>query len=92
MSRGFPTNTAAQLTSALVRPVTFAKIEFDAETLYLHNSLGSYVWDSQTWSGLGDFASISSVEEAIQVKPYALTLTLSGIDSDVNDFPETALT
>ena len=92
MSRGFPSNTAAALSSTLVRPITFAKIEFDAETLYLHNGLGSYEWDGETWSGLGDFASVSSVEEAIQVKPYALTLTLSGIDSDVNDFPETALT
>ena len=92
MSRGFPSNTAAALGSSLVRPITFAKIEFDAETLYLHNGLGSYVWGSETWTGLGDFASISSVEEAIQVKPYALTLTVSGIDTSINDFPETALT
>ena len=81
MSRGFPSNTAAAMASALVRPVTFCKIEFAAGTLYLSNGLGSYTWGGETWTGLGDFASVQTIEEADDVRPYGITLQLSGLDS-----------
>ena len=89
MTRGFPTNTVAALDSIFVRPISFAKVEFAAATLYMSNGIGSYTWGGNTYTGLGDFGSVSEVSEAIQVKPYALTLTLSGLDSTLST---TALT
>ena len=46
--------------------------------------MGTYTWDSQDWLGVGDLGSISQVEEGIDVSPYAITLTLSGLDSTIS--------
>jgi hypothetical protein len=84
MSRGFPTNVATALAQQHVAIVTFAKLEFPSGTVYVHNSLGTYTWDGQDWLGVGDLGSISQVEEGIDVSPYAITLTLSGLDATIS--------
>jgi hypothetical protein len=71
MSRGFPTAVATALAQQNVAIVTFAKLEFPSGTVYLHNSLGS-------------LGSISQVEEGLDVSPYAITLTLSGLDTTIS--------
>jgi len=84
MSRGFPTNVATALAQQHVAIVTFAKLEFPSGTIYVHNSLGTYTWGGQDWLGVGDLGSISQVEEGIDVSPYAITLTLSGLDATIS--------
>jgi len=64
--------------------VSFAKLEFPSGTVYLHNSLGTYTWGGQDWLGVGDLGSISQVEEGLDVSPYAITLTLSGLDATIS--------
>ncbi len=84
MSRGFPTAVATALAQQNVAIVTFAKLEFPSGTVYLHNSLGSYTWGGHDWLGVGDLGSISQVEEGLDVSPYAITLTLSGLDATIS--------
>jgi hypothetical protein len=84
MSRGFPTDVATALGQQHVAIVTFAKLEFPAGTIYVHNSLGTYTWGSQDWLGVGDLGSISQVEEGLDVSPYAISLTLSGLDATIS--------
>lgn len=84
MSRGFPTAVATALAQQNVAIVTFAKLEFPSGTVYVHNSLGSYTWGGQEWLGVGDLGSISQVEEGLDVSPYAITLTLSGLDATIS--------
>jgi hypothetical protein len=84
MSRGFPTNVATALAQQHVAIVTFAKLEFPSGTIYVHNSLGTYTWGGQDWLGVGDLGSISQVQEGIDVSPYAITLTLSGLDATIS--------
>jgi len=184
MSRGFPANVATALAQQHVAIVSFAKLEFPSGTVYLHNSLGTYVWSSVSagsfikdttytitsvgttdftligaasntvgvvftpttatagslvsgttyritavgttdfnaigapsdftvgtiftatgagsgtgtvtavgagtgtaeihWLGVGDLGSISQVEEGLDVSPYAITLTLSGLDATIS--------
>jgi hypothetical protein len=84
MSRGFPTNVATALAQQHVGIVTFAKLEFPSGTVYVHNSLGTYTWGGQDWLGVGDLGSISQVQEGIDVSPYAITLTLSGLDTTIS--------
>jgi len=84
MSRGFPPAVATALAQQHVSIVTFAKLEFPSGTLYVHNSIGTYNWDSQDWLGVGDLGSISQVEEGQDVSPYAITLTLSGLDATIS--------
>lgn len=84
MSRGFPAAVATALAQQNVAIVTFAKLEFPSGTVYLHNSLGSYTWGGHDWLGVGDLGSISQVEEGLDVSPYAITLTLSGLDATIS--------
>ena len=83
MSRGFPTAVATALAQQNVAIVTFAKLEFPSGTVYVHNSLGGYTWGGHDWLGVGDLGSISQVEEGLDVSPYAITLTLSGLDATI---------
>jgi len=82
MSRGFSVEVAAALTQPNVSLVSFVKLEFE-EIWYVHNSIGTYSWGGQTWHGLGDLGQISQVEEGKSVSPYAITLTLSGLNSEI---------
>ena len=84
MTRGFSTAVNDALQAQNVNLVMFAKLEFPSGTLYVHNGLGTYNWDSQDWLGVGDLGSISKVEEGTDVSPYAITLTLSGLDSTMS--------
>jgi hypothetical protein len=84
MSRGFSSAQAAALAQQHVSLVTFAKLEFPSGTVYGHDSIGTYTWGGQDWLGVGDLASISTVEEGFAVSPYALTLTVSGLDSTIS--------
>lgn len=84
MSRGFPAAVATALAQQNVAIVTFAKLEFPSGTVYLHNSLGSYTWGGHDWLGVGDLGSISQVEEGLDVSPYAITLTLSGLNATIS--------
>ena len=84
MSRDFPTNVATALAAQHVATVTFVKLEFSSGTLYLHNSIGTYTWDSQDWLGTGDLGDVSTIEEGADVSPYKITLSLSGIDSTIS--------
>jgi len=84
MSRGFPAAVSTALAQQNVAIVTFAKLEFPSGTVYLHNSLGSYTWGGHDWLGVGDLGSISQVEGGLDVSPYAITLTLSGLDATIS--------
>jgi len=84
MTRGFSTAVNTALQAQNVNLVIFAKLEFPSGTLYVHNGLGTYTWDSQNWLGVGDLGSISKVEEGVDVSPYAITLTLSGLDATIS--------
>jgi hypothetical protein len=89
MSRKWSDNTTyndevkAALAAQHVEICSFAKLEFPSGTVYLHNSLGTFTWGGNDWLGVGDLGSISQVEEAMDVSPYAITLTLSGLNSTI---------
>lgn len=90
MSRDLSSANAAELDNAVIRPVVFAELRFDSPTgtLYVHDNIGPIVasdWDgsSRLWEGLGDFGSISKLEEGRDISPYKLDLVLSGIDTTI---------
>jgi hypothetical protein len=66
--------------------VTFVKLNFDSGTIYLHDSIGTFIWSdpvdgSQNWLGVGDFGGISTVQESTQMSGFEITLVLSGLDA-----------
>ena len=84
MSRGFPTAVANALSAGHVSLITFCKLAFPSGTIYVHNSIGTYTWGGQDWLGVGDFGEISSIEEGLDVSPYKISLTLSGLDATIS--------
>ena len=83
MSRGLSTAVVNALKSDVVRPVTFAKLDFSSSTIYVHDSIGTFTWGGNDWLGLGDLGSVSSIEEGTDISPYSITLQLSGLDSTI---------
>lgn len=90
MSRGLSATNLGAVDGAVVRPVVFCELHYDSPTgtLYLHDNIGEITADdwggtSRTWSGLGDFGSISTIEEGADVSPYKVDLILSGLDADI---------
>jgi len=85
VSRGLSTAIVNALKDDVVRPVTFAKLDFSSSTLYMHDSIGTFTWGGNDWLGVGDFGSVSAIEEGTDISPYSITLTLSGLDSTIAD-------
>lgn len=90
MSRGLDASNVSAVDDVVVRPVVFCEIKYDSPTgtLYFHDNIGEITaddWDgtSRTWSGLGDFGSISQIEEGADISPYKVDLVLSGIDATI---------
>jgi len=88
--RDLSSANAAELDNDVIRPVVFAELRFDSPTgtLYVHDNIGPITADdwegaSRTWDGLGDFGSISKLEEGRDISPYKLDLVLSGIDTTI---------
>ena len=88
MSRGLNSANVTAVDGDLVRPVVFCELHYDDGVIYLHDNIGEITADdwngtSRNWSGLGDFGSISTIEEGNDISPYRVDLILSGIDSTI---------
>jgi len=84
MSRPFLPDSLAAFDLPYVTVLTFVKLEFAAETVYVHNGIGSYTWGDQDWLGVGSLGSVSQLEEGSDVSPYSITLTLSALDATLS--------
>ncbi len=85
MSRNLSANLKSASQSRYLNMLIFVKLELDSGTIYLHNGIGTYTFDSNAYLGVGDFGSIDTIEEGAGLSPYSLTLMLSGLDSDLLD-------
>jgi len=80
MPRGLSSDILTALSSPVIYPAYFVSIQFVNETVYVWTGIGSIVWNSQTWSGVGSLLSISSIEEPNNAAAKAVLLKISGID------------
>ena len=80
-----PRNVTMAMLNALSAPVVRAaflvNIQFANETIYCWSGLGPLVWNGNTYSGIGDFGSVSNIPETSTVEAQSVTLTLGGIPS-----------
>jgi hypothetical protein len=83
LSRGLAAANVTASEAAHVRPILFVELQFGAGTEYLHNAVGPYTWGSHTWAGIGDLGAVSPIEEGDDFSPFAVRLTLSGINSSL---------
>jgi hypothetical protein len=70
----------AAVESGYVRPAIFVEIHFLTGPVYVWSGAGSIAWGGVTWLGVGNFGSISPIEEGATVNARGITLSLSGVD------------
>ena len=81
MSRGLSTTNTTQVDGSHVHLVTLVKMDFDTPA-YAHSGTGTISYGGNSYLGVGDFGGVSGERESEVLGPSAVTLTLTGIDSD----------
>jgi hypothetical protein len=73
----------AEVQAPSLRPVIFYEGVFATGTLRLWTGVGTLSWDNKDWTGAGVLLSISAVEESADLRANGVSVTLSGISSEV---------
>ena len=83
MTRTLTNTIINELDNDTVRPFFAVKLEFPSGTLRLWTGLQDISISSETYTGVGSFLGVSSVEESEELKATGLELTLSGIPTSL---------
>lgn len=79
MSRALTAGMITAVTSKVVFPCMFAKIETKSGDLLLWTGFGNITWNSMIFRGVGDFGGVDMVEEAHDLTATSITFSLAGI-------------
>jgi hypothetical protein len=80
----FPETIAAHLAGRKVQAALLGQFDFASETMRLWNGGGILEANDDTkWQGLGQWGSVTGLEQAINGQAPEATFTLSGIDADI---------
>jgi hypothetical protein len=72
-----------QISAQKLSPILLCEMDFLSGTTRLWNGVGSITWGGQTYTGAGQFGSVSPVEESTDISAKGITLSLNGIPSDI---------
>lgn len=73
----------AELTAGSKAPILFYEGEFATGTVRMWTGFGTITWDSKTWTGAGNLGGVSDIQETGDVQANGVTLSLSGIPSEM---------
>jgi hypothetical protein len=77
------TGTPSQFNDASLTPFIAIEMDFDSGTLRLWNGYRDITIDGNTFIGSGTLLAISQVEETGEVSAKGVSITLSGISSEI---------
>lgn len=83
MSRSLTAGMIAELQKGTVSPALFVSVEFVSGFIYAWSGTGNVTWNGHTWQGVGSMGNISAITETGELAATNLTLSLSGIPSDL---------
>jgi len=84
MSRTLSTAVQEAIQQDVVYPFFAVELVFDVpNTLRLWTGLGTLIYEGNEWFGTGNMLEVSTVEETMQIAASGLSLTLSGVPSEV---------
>ena len=84
MSRTLSTAVEEAIQQDVVYPFFAVELVFDTpNTLRLWTGLGTLIYEGNEWFGTGNMLDVSTVEETMQIAASGLSLTLSGVPSEV---------
>jgi len=72
--------TASQ--DEVIRPVMLVRLDFSGGIVAINESAVNFDYDGDTYLGVGLLGGVSPIEEGSEAKPYAISLTLSGIPTE----------
>jgi hypothetical protein len=83
MTRWNSSNNATAAASTRIALVTLVDLNFADQTMRLHDGSGTLTFSGNTYSGVGDYGSIETVDETTEVIAKTLTFTLSGVPGNL---------
>ena len=87
MSRTLTSGMQAVATADIVRPIFLVRMVFDSSEspneLNLWSGVGDLTYDSETYTGVGDLLSISSVTETADMQASGINVVLTGVKSSL---------
>jgi hypothetical protein len=83
MARDLTAGAIAQLQAGNVEPALLYEGQFASGYIRLWSGIGPLSWNGYTWTGVGTLGGISDVEETGEIKANGITVSLSGIPSDL---------
>jgi hypothetical protein len=83
MARDLGTDLSNAVIAPVVAPAFFFKAEFDSGDVLAWSGYGDITWGGDTYLGIGDFGGVDKVDETSDVRANGVTLTLSGIPSQL---------
>lgn len=81
MARDIGIENITEVDSASLEPVVLVELQF-ATPIYVHSGVGNITYNSNVYTGVGDFGGVHGVEESEELSPAPVTLTLSSLVSD----------
>lgn len=83
MARDLNSPMTTAVDEQLVKPAILFQAEFSDGTVRMWTGVGDLSWDSQTWTGAGNFIQLGKIEETTDIKARGVSITLSGIPSSL---------
>ena len=83
MARSLTAGMQTELAAAAKRPVILYEGEFADGFVRFWSGVGTKTWNGETWTGAGWLGGISPIVETGGVKAKGMTVTLSGVPSDL---------
>lgn len=83
MARDLTAGVITQLQAASVEVGVLFEGEFASGWVRLWSGVGTLSWDGKSWSGVGTLLGISGIDETNEIRASGLTVSLSGVPSDL---------
>lgn len=79
--RNLDTDMQAAFEGAAISPTLMAEFQFDSQTIGMFTGYGNLTWNGIDFSGSGNLAGISNIEETEDLEAKGIVLSLNGMDS-----------
>lgn len=83
MTRDINAATETASSADTIQPLLFVKLAFDSGDVNFHSGLGEITWGGDTYTGTGRLGAVERVDEETELARTPITLTLSGIPTDI---------
>lgn len=84
MPRDLTSAMLAAITDPSVRPAFFLYTEaFSSGPVRVWTGWGTITWGGNTWQGIGDLGTISTIEEGTDIEARGLTVQMTGFDTSI---------